>query len=488
MNSRFNVWFVVSACVLASGARASGVDEIPLTGWAAPPFWADAGAVRADSGRAALGREALAPVPPALPFVAIAPCRVADTRGYGFSGAYGPPALPPSVQRDFPIAGQCGIPAGAKAVSFNFTVTNTAGPGFLVTWATGAAIPPTSTLSFAAGQTLSNAAVVSLGSGSISVAAGVNGADLIVDVNGYYGPGVVTSLVAPGPLSLTGDVALAAGPNISITPAGNTLTIGSTVAQGPTGPTGPAGPAGVAGATGPSGPAGITGTTGPSGPAGPAGVAGPTGPSGPAGVAGPAGATGPQGFAGATGATGATGPLGLTGAAGPTGPTGPAGAGIVKDANGNALGALVGFDFSLNNVTIYKSGYFVTVTVSGKFPVSQIWWTSASCGGTGYLNSGAGNVTDGKFYSIYTKAVIFSGQTNSFYTPSSPSVNATMGSIENAGSLDGESSCSAGGGANSGWLMNAFDPAATLGWTIISSTCGSPAIACKAVAGPLQLP
>ena len=229
MNTFKRLALVACAClVMSTGVRASGAEDAPLTGWPAPPFWADASSAGPPS-----GRTALAPVPPALPFVAIAPCRVADTRGNGFAGAYGQPALPAAVVRDFPIVGQCGIPAGAKAVSFNFTVAGF-GPGFLTAWATGTPFPGTSTLVFAAGQTSSNAAVVALGAGgAVSVAAGVSGTDLVVDVNGYYGPGVVTSLVAPGPLTLTGDVALAAGPNITITPAGNTLTIGSTVSTGP---------------------------------------------------------------------------------------------------------------------------------------------------------------------------------------------------------------------------------------------------------------
>ena len=516
---RIRIGIVVAVCLFVSVVRASSVDDVPLAGWAAPPFWAGGSPTLEDRGRSALVREPLAPTAPALPFVAIAPCRIADTRGNGFSGAFGPPLLSQAVQRDFTIATQCGIPATAKAVSFNFTVTNTQGSGFLVTWAAGTSFPSTSTLTYSGGQTLSNAAVVGLGAGgAISVETGVSGSDLVIDVNGYYGPGVVTSLVAPGPLTLTGDVALAAGSNISITPSGNTLTIASTVATGPAGATGPVGttgttgPTGTTGATGATGPLGATGTTGPTGATGSTGFTGATGVTGPIGSTGSTGATGPTGFTGATGATGATGTtgatgptgatgVGLTGAAGPTGPIGstgpagptgatgspgPAGAGIVKDANGNALGSLVGI--ARNTVTVYKSGYFATLTFSGKFTVSQIWWQSAACTGTGYLNDGRGNITDGRFGLISTKDIIFSGQTNSFYTPSSPAVNATVGSIENSGTLDGESSCSAGGGNNSGWQLNSFDPAATLGWTIISSTCGSPAIACKAVAGPLQLP
>jgi hypothetical protein len=47
-------------------------------------------------------------------FIGIEPCRLADTRpGSGFAGAFGPPTLVGGAPRNFPISGQCGIPATA---------------------------------------------------------------------------------------------------------------------------------------------------------------------------------------------------------------------------------------------------------------------------------------------------------------------------------------------------------------------------------------
>ena len=66
-----------------------------------------------------------------LPFIPIAPCRVADTRGNGFGGAYGPPSLVANANRNFTIIGQCGIPTTAAAVSFNFGALNVGGAGDL---------------------------------------------------------------------------------------------------------------------------------------------------------------------------------------------------------------------------------------------------------------------------------------------------------------------------------------------------------------------
>jgi hypothetical protein len=161
-----------------------------------------------------------------------------DTRGNGapLSGGF----LPAATERDYAVAGLCGIPLTAKAVSFNATVVNPVGPGFLVLFPAGETPPGVSTLNFLANDVVANAAVVGLGataSGpSVAVAFGVSGADLILDVNGYYAPvPSVTSLNA-----LTGDVTLAEGSNVSLTPSGNTITIAA--AQPSTLP--PSGPAG----------------------------------------------------------------------------------------------------------------------------------------------------------------------------------------------------------------------------------------------------
>jgi endosialidase-like protein len=130
--------------------------------------------------------------PPALmaagenDFVGLTPCRAVDTRGNGFGGAFGPPALPTGVPRDFPLQGQCGIPATATAVSLNVTATNTVGPGFFLLHPQGGAQPVVSTLNYLAGGTVANAALVPLGPGGLTVVAGVSGADLILDVNGYF--------------------------------------------------------------------------------------------------------------------------------------------------------------------------------------------------------------------------------------------------------------------------------------------------------------
>jgi endosialidase-like protein len=146
---------------------------------------------------------------PSLPFVAITPCRVVDTRGNGFAGAFGPPGLVAGVARTFPLAGQCGLPADAQAVSLNVTATNPLGPGFFLLHPAGGATPLVSTLNYLGGETVANAALVPLGAGGLTVIAGVSGSDLILDVNGYF--------ATAGDWTLTGDLLL---PEAASTTAG----------------------------------------------------------------------------------------------------------------------------------------------------------------------------------------------------------------------------------------------------------------------------
>lgn len=116
-------------------------------------------------------------------FHVAAPCRLADTR---FAEA---PALRAGVARAVPVAGRCGVPYGARAASLNVTVTSPAAAGFLTLFATGSAVPPTSTVNFGAGVTRANNAVVPLGpDGSVTAVYGqvAGTVHLVLDVNGWF--------------------------------------------------------------------------------------------------------------------------------------------------------------------------------------------------------------------------------------------------------------------------------------------------------------
>jgi hypothetical protein len=207
----------------ASVASAQDLPEVrQISNWPAPALWSAPGRVPSKGEVSPSNVEAIEAVPtPPLHFVGITPCRLVDTRGNGFTGQYGPPSLPQGAPRNFVLAGQCGISATAQAVSLNVTVTNTQGPGFILIYPQGAAQPNVSTLNYVGGQTVANSAVVPLGTaGGITVIAGVSGTDLLIDTNGDYRAGVVTS-VTPG-TGLTGGGTGAV--NLGIAPGGVTGT------------------------------------------------------------------------------------------------------------------------------------------------------------------------------------------------------------------------------------------------------------------------
>ena len=121
-------WLFLSLTALSLAGFAAGGEAV--SNWSAPATWSPPRAHAVST---------LSETPP-LPFIGVTPCRVADTRGNGFTGAYGPPALAANATRDFSIAGQCGIPAGAAAVSFNFGALNVGGAGDLRVFPAGGAV------------------------------------------------------------------------------------------------------------------------------------------------------------------------------------------------------------------------------------------------------------------------------------------------------------------------------------------------------------
>jgi hypothetical protein len=122
-------------------------------------------------------------------FYTLTPCRVADTRNP--VGPLGGPALacaPSPLARTFDLAGVCGIPSTARAVSYNATVTEAAAAGNLRVFPGGTLEPLVSSINYSAGTTRANNGIVALGTGSLSVschqASGTS--HVIIDVNGYF--------------------------------------------------------------------------------------------------------------------------------------------------------------------------------------------------------------------------------------------------------------------------------------------------------------
>ena len=124
--------------------------------------------------------------PPASSFYTLTPCRVFDTRNP--NGAYGGPTLFAGQARSFVIRGRCGVPATAKSIAGNFTVTGPTAAGSIRVVPGGAPATGTPTADFRAGQTRANNFTMALGpTGDLVVDSLPSGtAHIILDVVGWF--------------------------------------------------------------------------------------------------------------------------------------------------------------------------------------------------------------------------------------------------------------------------------------------------------------
>jgi hypothetical protein len=114
-------------------------------------------------------------------FVAVVPTRIFDSRSNG--------AGPLPGGSSFRIASSA-VPGSATALVLNVTATDATASSFLTVWPDGTVRPLASDLNFVAGQTIPNLTVVKLGSGAFDVFNFQGGVDVVVDMNGFYGPAV----------------------------------------------------------------------------------------------------------------------------------------------------------------------------------------------------------------------------------------------------------------------------------------------------------
>ncbi|HWM89304.1 MAG TPA: S8 family serine peptidase [Thermoanaerobaculia bacterium] len=134
-------------------------------------------------------------------FFTVPPCRIADTRTTT--------PLTAGVQRLFQVTGLCGIPASAKAVSFNVTVVSPTGPGHLVFFPGNQTSGPFAhaTINFdPANSPRANNATLRLATnlaGSVNVhpfvAASPGQVHVILDVYGYLSEDALPAPGAQGP-------------------------------------------------------------------------------------------------------------------------------------------------------------------------------------------------------------------------------------------------------------------------------------------------
>lgn len=118
-----------------------------------------------------------------LDYFTVPPCRLIDTRG-----AEGP-ALSSGVPRDFEVAGLCGIPTSARAVSVNTTAVRPSVRGHL-TLSPGGCSSITSTVNFVADVNRANGTILPLADdGTLTATAFLSApgtVHLVLDVAGYF--------------------------------------------------------------------------------------------------------------------------------------------------------------------------------------------------------------------------------------------------------------------------------------------------------------
>jgi hypothetical protein len=125
-------------------------------------------------------------------FFSLAPCRVIDTRGT--PGPTGGPALAANAVRSFPVLGACGLPATAKAVTFNITVVSPTDFGDLRVYPFGVTEPLASVINWVTSDfAVANGAIVPVTAGASNITvkcdmppASTGTVHLVVDVTGYF--------------------------------------------------------------------------------------------------------------------------------------------------------------------------------------------------------------------------------------------------------------------------------------------------------------
>lgn len=121
----------------------------------------------------------------------VTPCRIVDTRTAPDGPLAGPALAASPAERVFTIAPGCGVPADARVVSANVTVTQGTAAGSLRLFPSDAATPVSTTISFGAGKTRANNAMLLLsaagGAGRVTVRNDAAGTvHLVLDVSGYF--------------------------------------------------------------------------------------------------------------------------------------------------------------------------------------------------------------------------------------------------------------------------------------------------------------
>ena len=193
---RLAILAVMIVCL--GGLAMAQEEELPLANWGAPPYWTppllnQLGNKAADGMIArAQGMQGQAEALPSspLPFVAIAPCRIVDTRINNPDGFHQPNFADDEARTfPFPSSIDCpGLPATAGAWSLNIQFRPMTQLSYLTAYPSGTTLPVASTMTAGPAAWVQNAAIVPAGTGgAIDIFCQYAGR-VIIDVNGYFAP------------------------------------------------------------------------------------------------------------------------------------------------------------------------------------------------------------------------------------------------------------------------------------------------------------
>lgn len=159
--------------------------------------WTNQNIPSGTSGSSALGSTQ---APLVSRFVAVTPCRVADTRLA--NGPFGGPFLAANASRGFAIpSSTCGIPSNAQAYAVNLTVIPRGVLGFLTAYPCGQTLPLSSNLNSPDGRTKAVAAIVPAGTNGAVCAFPSGDTDFVLDISGYFVPATTSGALAFFPLT-----------------------------------------------------------------------------------------------------------------------------------------------------------------------------------------------------------------------------------------------------------------------------------------------
>ena len=134
-------------------------------------------------------------------YTPVAPARILDTRdGTGRGGVVG--QVPGGGTVELVVAGAGGVPPSfVGAVVLNVTAAGLQGPGSYVTvFPFGASRPFASNLNVTSGQSVPNLVMAMVSNGRVMLYNNAGSVDLIVDVQGWFGPGAATEYVSNPPV------------------------------------------------------------------------------------------------------------------------------------------------------------------------------------------------------------------------------------------------------------------------------------------------